>query len=795
MIKTSNREFNNIAVLGSGTMGSQITAHFANLGFDVIMFDVTKDALESSVDALNKLKPAPLASNSVVNTIKIATYDSLELLGDRDLIVESVVEDLDIKKKLFANIEPYVSDKAVLVTNTSGLSIEQIAKHCPQRIRDRIFGVHFFNPPRYMPLVELIRTTTSDESLLYKVEGFITSSLGKEVVYANDKPAFIANRIGIFSLLIALHHAKNFNLDADTVDALTGVKIGRPSSATYRTLDVVGLDVILNVVNNIYINAKEDHWVELFQLPKWVHQLVDKGYLGSKTRKGIYEKVGSDIYVFDINEGKYRPAVSTISEQVNETLIENKGIENSLLLLADSEDNQAQFLWAIHRDIFHYAASQLENVAETVRCVDIALKSGFGWKKGVFEYAQITGWDSFVCRLKEDIESAKTLSSASLPYWVENIHYAYNHEGAYSPTQNKYIARSPHPVYKKQLFHKLFFGESPHIQKTLLNNKAIKLIDLGDGVASISFNTKMNVLSLEVIQGIDNSLDFLEDKGYSALIIKQEKDHFCVGANLNEMIAAADVGLYRARDSESNQNKIPSVEKIISSLQEMIMRLKHGQIITIAAVDGYALGGGCEVMLHCNRVVASINSNIGLVEVAVGLLPAGCGTKEMSLRAHTNESESTMQLLSVYFEQIATARISTSALHAKEMGYIRPDDLIIANPNELLYEAKQQAMDMMETEFKPPKPEVFVTSGKGGYDYLKDNIKSMNESGTISGHDLYCVDRIAQVMTVPSIEKDSNVNSLLLVELERLNFVEMTENIKTQDRINYMLKNNRRLLN
>jgi 3-hydroxyacyl-CoA dehydrogenase len=795
MQKTSNKEFNNIAVLGSGTMGSQITAHFANLGFDVIMFDVTKDALESSMKALTKLKPAPLASNSVIHSIKTATYDSLELLGDRDLIVESVVENLDIKKKLFANIAPYLSDKAVLVTNTSGLSIEQIASHSPPKIRSRIFGVHFFNPPRYMPLVELIRTTTSDQSLLHKAEGFITSSLGKEVVYANDKPGFIANRIGIFSLLIALHHAKNFNLDADTVDALTGVRIGRPSSATYRTLDVVGLDVIHNVVSNIYINAKEDHWVELFQLPKWIHQLVDKGYLGSKTRKGIYEKVGSDIYVFDTNEGKYRPSVSTISKQVDEILKENKGVANSLLLLADSEDIQAQFLWAIHRDIFHYAASQLENVAETVRCVDIALKSGFGWKKGVFECAQIAGWDSFVCRLKEDIESAKTLSNARLPYWAENIHYAYNHEGAYSPTQNTYIPRSPHPVYKKQFFHKLFIGERPHIQKILLNNKAIKLIDLGDGVASISFNTKMNVLSFEVIQSIDSSLDFLEDKGYSALIIKQEKGHFCVGANLNEMIAAADVGLYRARDTESNQNKIPSVENIIISLQGMIMRLKHGQIITIAAVDGYALGGGCEVMLHCNRVVASINSNIGLVEVAVGLLPGGCGTKEMSLRAHTDESGNTMQLLSMYFEQIATARVSTSALHAKEMGYIGHNDSIIANPSELLYDAKQQALEMIESEFKPPKYETFSISGKAGYDYLRDNIKSMNESGIISGHDLYCADRIAQVMTVSSIEKNSNVDSLELVEMERLNFVKMTENTKTQERINYMLKNNRRLPN
>jgi 3-hydroxyacyl-CoA dehydrogenase len=789
-----NKEFESIAVLGSGTMGSQITAHFANLGFDVIMFDINKEALESSIKALKKIKPPPLASGSVTENIKTATYDSLDLLNDRDLIVESVVEDLDIKKNLFANIAPYISDKAVLVTNTSGLSIEKIAKHSPHKIRDRIFGVHFFNPPRYMPLVEIISTTNSDQRLLLKVEGFITSYLGKEVVYANDKPAFIANRIGIFSLLIALHHAKLFDIDVDTVDALTGTKIGRPSSATFRTLDVVGLDVILNIVNNIYINAKEDPWIELFQLPKWIHRLINKGYLGSKTRKGIYEKVGSDIYVLDIKKDEYRPSLSNTSPELNKILKENKGIENSLLLLADSEDRHAQFLWAIHRDIFHYAASQLESVGETVRCVDIALKSGFGWKNGVFEYAQITGWNSFIGRLKEDIKNAETLSSEELPIWVDNISVAYNHQGAYSPTINKYIPRSSHPVYKKQLFPKIFFGEKIHTQKVLLKNESIKLIDLGDGVASISFKTKMNVLSLAVIKGIDNSLDFLEENGYSALVIKQEDNHFCVGANLNEIIEAANIGLYKISD-DTNTNSIASVEEIITSLQEMVMRLKHGKVITIAAVDGYALGGGCEVMLHCNRVIASINSNIGLVEVAVGLLPGGCGTKEMSLRAHTSESENSKQLLSMYFEQIATARVSTSALHAKEMGYLRSDDLIIANSNELLFEAKKQSIAMVDSGFESPKQEELIVSGKDGYAYLNKNIKSMNKLGSISGHDLYCLERIAKIMTVANVEQRSLVNSSVLVEMEKVYFVEMIKNKKTQERINYMLKNNKRLFN
>ncbi|HIF36714.1 MAG TPA: 3-hydroxyacyl-CoA dehydrogenase/enoyl-CoA hydratase family protein [Candidatus Thioglobus sp.] len=807
-----DKAFSKIAVLGSGTMGGQIAAHFANLGFEVVMFDTSHEALSKSLNMMKKLKPTPLASQSVIGLIKTSTYDTMDVLSKCDFIIESVVENLDIKKQLFSNIAPYVNDDAVLVTNTSGLSIQKIAEHSPESLRSRIFGVHFFNPPRYLPLVELIRTSFSDEKLLHKAEGFITSALGKEVVYAKDSPAFIANRIGVFSFLAVLKHAENFSLSADTVDALTGKRVGRPASATFRTLDVVGLDVMSNVVKNIYKNAKDDPWVELFKLPDWIDNLIAKGSLGSKTKKGIYEKIGKDIYVYDPASDQYRLSDKTISSEVKKILKENGNIENSLLALSKCDDPQAQFLWSVHRDVFHYACYQLEHIAETVRCVDLALKSGFGWKRGIFEQVQLTGWSEVRDSLNVDINNGKSLSSESLPSWVLDKSFVYSDEGAYDPNKNKYIPRSSHPVYDRQLFKPLLKGEKQHQQDILLDGESTKLVDIGDGVASISFKTKMNVLSSSVLTELPKCLDFLEDNSFNALIFKQEQEHFCAGANLYEIISAIKLGLLEKDPGIASKakkkafevmhpelpklGKLYSIKKTVAMLQELLMRLKHGRILTIAAVDGLALGGGCELLLHCNKVVASMNSYIGLVEVGIGALPAGCGSKEMALRAYLNkETDDIFPLLSKYFEQIAMAKVSASALEAKEMGYLRDDDVIIANPNELLYVAKQQALALLDSGFKSPLDSTFKVVGKAGYANIMAQVANLYEGHFMSEHDNYCVTRLARVMTGSKVEENTTVNSQMILDLEREYFIKLLGTQKTQDRIEYMLRNSKPLRN
>ena len=807
-----DKAFTKIAVLGSGTMGGQIAAHFANLGFDTMMFDTSEEALSKSITMMKKLKPTPFASASISKLIKTSTYDNLEALSSCDFIIESIVENLDIKKQLFKQISPHVNDNAILVTNTSGLSIQKIAESSPEKLRSRIFGVHFFNPPRYMPLVELIRTSYSDEVLLNKAEGFITSALGKEVVYAKDSPAFVANRIGVFSFMAVLKHAENFNLAADTVDALTGKRVGRPASATFRTLDVVGLDVMSNVVKNIYENAKDDPWIELFKIPDWIEALIEKGSLGSKTRKGIYEKVGKDIYVFDPKDGEYRLSDKAISSKVKKILKDSGSIENALLELSKSDDPQAQFLWSVHRDVFHYTAFHLEHVAETARCVDLALKSGFAWQKGIFEQVQITGWSQVRELLNKDIKEGKTLSTQPLPAWVMDQPFVYSDEGAFNPNKSQFIPRSAHPVYERQLNKALLSGEKQNQLEVLIDGESTKLIDIGNGIASVSFKTKMNVLSASVLTELPECLDYLESNDFHALVFRQEQEHFCAGANLYEVISAIKLGLLEKDPGVTSKakkkafevmhpelpklGKLYSIKNTVRMLQDLLMRLKHGKILTIAAVDGLALGGGCELLLHCNKVVASINSYIGLVEVGIGGIPAGCGSKEMALRAYLNkESDDIFPLLSKHFEQIAMAKVSVSALEAREMGYLKSEDVIIANPNELLYVAKHQALAMLESGYRPPLDDTFKVVGKAGYANIMAQVANLFEGHFMSEHDKYCISSLAKVMTGSLVEENTVVNSKMILDLERKYFVELLGTQKTQDRIEFMLRNSKPLRN
>ncbi|MEC7596674.1 MAG: 3-hydroxyacyl-CoA dehydrogenase/enoyl-CoA hydratase family protein [Pseudomonadota bacterium] len=807
-----DKAFTKIAVLGSGTMGGQIAAHFANLGFDTMMFDTSEEALSKSIVMMKKLKPTPFVSSSISKLIKTSTYDNLEALSSCDFIIESIVENLDIKKQLFKQISPHVNDNAILVTNTSGLSIQKIAESSPEKLRSRIFGVHFFNPPRYMPLVELIRTSYSDEVLLNKAEGFITSALGKEVVYAKDSPAFVANRIGVFSFMAVLKHAENFNLAADTVDALTGKRVGRPASATFRTLDVVGLDVMSNVVKNIYANAKDDPWIELFKIPDWIEALIEKGSLGSKTRKGIYEKVGKDIYVFDPKDREYRLSDKAISSKVKKILKDSGSIENALLELSKSDDPQAQFLWSVHRDVFHYTAFHLEHVAETARCVDLALKSGFAWQKGIFEQVQITGWSQVRELLHKDIKEGKTLSTQPLPAWVMDQPVVYSDEGAFNPNKNQFIPRSSHPVYERQLNKALLSGEKQNQLEVLIDGESTKLIDIGNGIASVSFKTKMNVLSASVLTELPECLDYLESNDFHALVFRQEQEHFCAGANLYEVISAIKLGLLEKDPGVASKakkkafevmhpelpkiGKLYSIKNTVRMLQDLLMRLKHGKILTIAAVDGLALGGGCELLLHCNKVVASMNSYIGLVEVGIGGIPAGCGSKEMALRAYLNkESDDIFPLLSKHFEQIAMAKVSVSALEAREMGYLKSEDVIIANPNELLYVAKHQALAMLESGYRSPLDDTFKVVGKAGYANIMAQVANLSEGHFMSEHDKYCISSLAKVMTGSLVEENTVVNSKMILDLERKYFVELLGTQKTQDRIEFMLRNSKPLRN
>jgi 3-hydroxyacyl-CoA dehydrogenase len=440
------------------------------------------------------------------------------------------------------------------------------------------------------------------------------------------------------------------------------------------------------------------------------------------------------------------------------------------------------------------------------------MKSGFGWQRGIFEQAQLTGWSVMRDNLIADIDSGKVLLEEPLPSWVSERSFVYSEEGAFDPKRDQYIPRSSHPVYERQLFKPLLHGERQHQQEVLLETDTTKLIDIGDGVASISFKTKMNVLSSGVLVDIPNCLDFLEENGFNALIFRQEKEHFCAGANLYEIISAIKLGLLEKDPGVTAKakkkafevmhpelpklGKLYSIKKTVSMLQESLMRLKHGRILTLAAVDGLALGGGCELLLHCNRVIASMNSFIGLVEVGVGVFPAGCGSKEMALRAYSNkETDDIFPLLSKHFEQIAMAKFSGSALEAKEMGYLKTDDVIIANPNELLYVAKHQALALLESGFKSPLDTNFRVVGKAGYANIMAQVANLYEGHFMSDHDNMIITRLAKVMTASKVEENTVVDSQMILDLEKKYFIELLGTQKTQDRIEYMLKNSKPLRN
>ncbi|MDQ2972731.1 MAG: 3-hydroxyacyl-CoA dehydrogenase family protein, partial [Pseudomonadota bacterium] len=469
------------AVLGAGVMGAQIAAHLANAGVETLLFDLVakegpKNAIAGNAIAnLAKLSPAPLAEKSRAAAITAADYDEdIDRLKECDLVIEAIAERMDWKRDLYKRIAPHLPAHAILASNTSGLSIDKLAEALPENLRHRFCGVHFFNPPRYMHLVELIPSKQTDAALLDALEAFLTTTLGKGVVRAQDTPNFIGNRIGVFSILATMHHTQAFDLGFDTVDALTGPAIGRPKSATYRTADVVGMDTMAHVIKTMSDTLPDDPWHEYFKAPAWLTALIEKGALGQKSGAGFYRKAGKDILVLDLAKQDYRPAGQKLSDDVAAILAVKDPAEKFAKLRA-SRDVQAQFLWAMFRDLFHYSAYHLNDIAKTARDVDFAVRWGYGWKLGPFETWQVAGWQQVAQWIEDDIESGKTMSDASLPAWVtdgrKGVHYA---EGSWSPNAKRDLPRSNAPVYKRQLFPDALLGEKFEPETNVYENDGLR---------------------------------------------------------------------------------------------------------------------------------------------------------------------------------------------------------------------------------------------------------------------------------------------------------------------------------
>ena len=781
------------AVLGAGVMGAQIAAHLVNAGVDTVLFDLPategkpNGVVEKAIARLGKIKPAPLAEKSLAPRIVPANYETgLELLEGCDLVIEAIAERMDWKQDLYKKIAPHVPAHAVLASNTSGLGINKLAEVLPAQLRPRFVGVHFFNPPRYMHLAELIPARTTDPDVLQGLEAFLTTALGKGVVYAKDTPNFIGNRIGVFSMLAAMHHTTQFKLGFDTVDALTGPAIGRPKSATYRTADVVGLDTMAHVIKTMADTLPEDPWHKYFKAPKWLAGLVEKGALGSKTGAGFYTKKGKDILVLDLEAQDYRPSNQQLDAEVA-ALLKERDPAKKLAALRASEHPQAKFLWACFRDTFHYSAYHLKDIAETARDVDLAMRWGYGWSIGPFESWQAAGWRQVAEWIAEDIVAGDAMSNAELPDWVfdgrEGVHAS---AGSYSPARDAMVPRSSNPVYARQRFPDALLGEKASQGRTVFENDGIRMwADEGDDIAVVSFKTKMHTVNDQVLDGLQEAVRIAE-REFRGLVIWQPKEPFSAGADL-----AGALGLLQAGD-------VKGFDAMVANFQRTSMAIKYSQVPVVAAVRGLALGGGCEFQMHAARTVLGLESYIGLVEAGVGLLPAGGGLKELAVRAseRAGAGGDVFAELKNVFETVAMAKVATSALEAKSLGLARPEDVVVFNAFELLHVARAQALALAESGYRPPLPARAIrVAGDVGIATFKMMLVNMLEGRFISEHDYEIATRIATVLCGGEVDRGAVVDEEWLLRLEREHFVALAQMPKSQERIAHMLKMGKPLRN
>ncbi len=780
------------AVLGAGVMGAQIAAHLIDARVPTILFDLPakegdKNGIaRKAVEGLKKLQPSPLAGRDTAALIQAANYDEhLPLLAQCDLVIEAIAERLDWKGDLYRKVAPHLGPQAIFASNTSGLSIAKLAAALPQELRSRFCGVHFFNPPRYMHLAEIIPCEESLPGILDQLERFLVTTLGKGVIRAKDTPNFVANRVGVFSMLATIANAAKFGIRFDVVDDLTGPRLGRPKSATFRTADVVGLDTFVHVVKTMQDGLPEDPWRGLFQPPAWLTKLIEAGALGAKTQSGIYQKKGKSLRVLDPASGKHVDAGAQADPGVID-ILKLTDPARKLKSLRESDHPQAQFLWACFRDNFHYIACHLQEIAHCARDVDLAIRWGFGWKLGPLETWQAAGWSQVAAWIEEDIAAGKALASVPLPAWArepgrKGVHFP---EGSYDAATHTLVRTSSLDVYRRQLSPDTVLGEGRRsLGETVYENEGVRAFNSGDDVLVVSFKSKAHSISPPVLEGLNRAIDIAEE-GLKGLVLWQSEAPFSVGANLEALRPQLETGDWR------------SIEGVISLFQKTSMRLRYSHIPTVAATQGYVFGGGCEFVMHCDRVVAALESYVGLVEAGVGLLPAGGGCKELALRAARESKGDLFASLKDYYMMVATAKVAGSGIEAQELGLLRASDLVVFHPGELLHIAKQQALALHDAGYRPPlQGRRFAVAGRAGAASIKGQLVNMLEGHFISEYDFEIGSRIAEVMSGGDVEPGTEVDEAWLLALELRHFLALLKNRKTQERIAHTLATGKPLRN
>lgn len=799
------RHINKVAVIGSGIMGSGIACHFANIGVEVLLLDIVprepnekekaigltlKDKVvrnrlvNDSLAAALKSKPSPIYHQKFADRITTGNLeDDISKVSEADWIIEVVVERLDIKKQVLGNLEKYRTPGTLITSNTSGIPIKFMSEGRSEDFKEHFCGTHFFNPPRYLKLFEIIPGPETSPEILEFLNGYGEQFLGKTSVIAKDTPAFIGNRIGIFSIQSLFHAVKDLGMTVEEVDKLTGPVIGRPKSATFRTVDVVGLDTLVHVANGISENCKDDERHEVFQLPDFIKTMVDNKWLGSKSGQGFYKKVTGDdgkseILTLDLDTMDYRSKKSAKFATLELTKTIDKVIER-FPVLVNGKDKAGEFYRKSFGALFAYVTHRIPEISDELYKIDDAMKAGFGWEHGPFQIWDAVGLDKGLELIKaEGLEAASWV--AEMKKTGINSFYAVK-DGA------TYFYDIPTKAMEKVPGQDAFIILD-NIRKSneVFKNSGVVIEDLGDGILNCEFQSKMNTIGGDVLAGLNKAID-LAEKDFQGLVVGNQAANFSVGANIGMIFMMAV------------EQEYDELNMAIKYFQDTMMRMRYSSIPTISAPHGMCLGGGCELSMHADKVVAAAETYIGLVEFGVGVIPGGGGSKEMALRASDTFKKNDVELnvLQEYFLTIGMAKVSTSAYEAFDLGILQKGkDVVVVNKDRQIATAKAYAKLMSEAGYtKPIKRKDVKVLGKQALGMFLVGTDSMEAGHYISEHDKKIADKLAYVMAGGDLSEATLVSEQYLLDLEREAFLSLCTERKTLERIQHMLKTGKPLRN
>lgn len=792
------RQIRKAAVLGSGVMGSGIAAHLANIGIPTLLLDIVPRELsedekkkgltindkqvrnrfsQSAITKLLKQKPAPLTSKKHLALIEAGNFeDDLQRLSEVDWVIEVVVENLAVKKDVFTKVDQFRKPGSIISSNTSGISIEAMAEGRSEDFQKNFLGTHFFNPPRYLKLLEVIPTKATDPNVLTFMKQFGEDVLGKGVVEAKDTPNFIANRIGTYGLLVTVREMLKGGYSVGEVDSITGPLIGRAKSATFRTLDVVGLDTFAHVAKNVY-DQVEGEEKDVFTLPDFVTKMLDNGWYGSKSGQGFFLKKGKEILELDPETLEYVARKKLKAPSV-EMAKQAKGLGNKMKALVYSEDRAGQLLWDILTPALLYSAELTGEIADDIVSIDQAMKWGFGWSTGPFETWDSIGLEKSVSRLEQEGKKVPQWVTEMLAngftsfYKEEDGVVTYYNNGEYKPLQE-----NPKVINLKQIKKQ---------KGVIKKNSGASLIDIGDGIALLEFTSPNNAIGMDIIQMINQSIDEVE-ANYKGLVIGNQGKNFCVGANIAMMLM------------EAQDDNIFELDMVITQFHKAMLKIKYSSRPVVAAPFNMTLGGGAEVCLPAAKIQASTETYMGLVEAGVGLIPGGGGAKELyvkTLKSMPKNVEFDLQkVANNVFESIATAKVSTSGEEARENNFLNFADGISINPDHLIHDAKQAALALYEEGYTAPAKTKIPVVGETGYAALLLGAESMRLTGFISDHDMVIAKKLAFVLAGGLVPFGTEVDEQYILNLEKEAFLSLIQMPKSQQRMQNMLVKGKPLRN